>query len=78
MSAFMETPPTSFLRSRPPVPRMQVTPLPISSMRQATSCEPEPDAPMTPTGPKRTMLPAAMATPPSRPTPASGPIMSLP
>ena len=78
ISAFMETPPTCFFRSLPPVPRMQVTPLPICSIRQATSWDPDPEAPMIPMGPSRTMLPAAMATPPRRPTPASGPMTRHP
>ena len=71
-------PPTSALRSRPPVPMAWLMPRPARAIRHETSWMPVPDAPMMPMSPRGTTLAKASGTPPMMAVPQSGPITSRP
>ena len=71
-------PPTSGERSRPPTPMAWEMPTPAASSRQVTSWMPVPEAPTTPTGPRRTALANPRPTPSMMAVPQSGPMSSRP
>ena len=74
----MVMPPTSALRSRPPVPIAWLTPLPARAIRHEISWMPVPEAPMMPMSPRGTTFANASGTPPMIAVPQSGPITSRP
>ena len=69
-------PPTTSVRSRPPVPIAWLIPLPARWTRTVTSWSPVPDPATTPIGPRRTRFAKPRATPSRIAVPAPGPIMS--
>ena len=71
-------PPTSFLRSRPPVPIACDMPRPARAIRQEISWMPVPDAPTMPMSPRGTTLANARGTPPMIAVPQSGPMTRRP
>ena len=74
--ASIVSPPTSSLRSRPPVPIACETPAPSRSTSAVTCCRPVPEAATQPMAPRRTLFANASGTPSMIAVPQSGPITS--
>ena len=74
--ASIVSPPTSSLRSRPPVPIACETPAPSRSTSAVTCCRPVPDAATQPIAPRRTRFANASGTPSMIAVPQSGPMTS--
>ena len=71
-------PPTAAPRSLPPTPIPWLIPPPARAIRQATSCNPVPEAAIRPISPRGTALAKPMGAPATIAVPQSGPIIRRP